>query len=304
LKLKSWIKAFRLRTLPLALSSVLMGIVVAFINGATNYHIGIWAMITTLLLQILSNLANDYGDGIKGTDNEMRLGPGRALQTGAISPYQMKIGIGIFAFASLICGLYLLYISHLTSADFVVFVVLGVAAILSAILYTIGKKAYGYSGFGDLFVFLFFGLLAVGGTSYLIMGQFKPNILLPSITMGLLSTAVLNLNNIRDYDNDLKMGKKTIVVKLGINAAKLYHTIIVNLAFIFMLIFVGSSDLHWSIYLSFIIYVFFILDLKKIEREQYLKNLDKYLKSTAIKTFIFVFLFAALVFINSHLSAI
>lgn len=293
----AWIHAFRLRTLPLALSSILMGIIISSVYGAFRLDVSILAIITTLFLQILSNLANDYGDGIKGTDNENRLGPVRTVQSGKISLLQMKIAIIIFSILSFLSGIILIWISEINIANALLFFGLGILAIISSIKYTVGKGAYGYYGLGDLFVFIFFGLLAVIGTFYLNSGYFIWQIIFPAITMGLLSLSVLNLNNIRDIENDRIHGKNTIAVKLGEKGAKLYHTIVVNISFFSLLYFVYISNLNWWVYFTFLIYPLFFNDLLKIDRERNLQKLDPFLKKTAIKTMILVFLFGLLILI-------
>lgn len=297
IKLKYWLDAFRLRTLPLAFASILMGIAVSKIHGVFRLEISIWAIITTLLLQILSNLANDYGDGIKGTDNNNRLGPKRTIQSGLISLKQMKNAIIVFSILSLISGLYLIFISQIDLMEIAVFVALGVSSILAAIFYTVGKKSYGYRGLGDIFVFLFFGLLAVIGSFYLNAKYFSVDIIFPAITVGLLSTAVLNLNNIRDLKNDKENGKITIAVKLGVKRAKLYQIFLINIAFFALLLFVSISSTAWQIYLVFLFYPFFLMDLLKIDKETNLKKLDPFLKNTAIKTFLLVLIFNLLIFV-------
>lgn len=239
--MKSWINAFRLRTLPLSFSNILLGNAIAF--GLTqipdsgfefNWSIFSLTLLTTLLLQILSNLANDYGDAKKGADNENRIGPARAIQSGEISASAMLRAIIITALLSLISGLVLLYISFRENLDwtFVSFFVLGIAAIAAAIKYTVGKGAYGYSGFGDLFVFIFFGLVGVIGSYYLQTKVFHFHVLFPAISMGCFSVAVLNLNNMRDIVNDKAVGKNTIVVKLGSRNAKIYHGTIFVVAYL------------------------------------------------------------------------
>lgn len=295
MSIQAWLQAFRLRTLPLALSSIFMGVIISEIHQGLNWKVGIWAVITTVLLQILSNLANDYGDGIRGTDNSDRLGPQRALQSGVISPKQMKIAITIVSILSFFSGLLLVWYSGIDFLYSIGFILLGIAAIVSAIYYTIGKKAYGYSGFGDIFVFLFFGLTAVLGTFYLNTGFLILEALFPAITVGLFSVAVLNLNNIRDFDNDKNSHKNTIVVKIGIKKAKLYQTIIINLAFFSLLLYVNLAHLDWHVYLVFLLYPLFILDLIKIDKEKDLKKLDPFLKKTALKTFLLVIVFGLLV---------
>lgn len=297
MNIKNWISAFRFRTLPLAVSSILMGIASAQVFGHIDYAINTWAIITTVLLQILSNLANDYGDGVKGTDNDRRLGPERAIQSGKISPKQMKNAIALFSVLSFFSGIYLLSISNISFEQIIVFVLLGISAIIAAIKYTVGNKAYGYHGLGDIFVFLFFGLVAVLGTSFLIIGGFNFYALLPASAIGLLSTAVLNLNNMRDIENDKKMGKLTIPVKLGIHRAKIYHTFLVNIAFLFLLLFCIITNVEWYVYLSFFLYLLFFIDLVKIDKIKELNQLDPFLKKTAIKTFLFTITLTTLVFL-------
>lgn len=297
MNIKAWINAFRLRTLPLAISSTLMGIISARVYGYFDLQISIWVIVTTTLLQILSNLANDYGDGVKGTDNNDRLGPLRTVQSGIITPKEMKNAVIIFALLSFFSGIYLLFLANIEFFEKILFLLLGLAAIVAAIYYTVGNKAYGYKGFGDLFVFIFFGLIAVGGSFFLVSGNIQWTVLFPASSLGFLSTAVLNLNNMRDIQNDLRMGKKTIAVRLGIKNTKLYHTILVNLAFLCLLAFVSINHLNWYVYLSFIVYPMFIIDLVKIEKETNLQKLDPFLKKTALKIFMLVLILGFLVFL-------
>jgi len=294
LNTKVWIQAFRLRTLPLALSSILMGIIVSYIHDGFHLEVSIWAIITTLFLQILSNLANDYGDAIKGTDNQNRIGPERTVQSGEISPKSMKYAIIIFALLSLLSGLILIWISGINMLSALMFLLLGILAIAAAIKYTVGKKAYGYSGLGDLFVFVFFGLLAVLGSFYLNTLTFSWDIVLPATTIGLLSVAVLNLNNMRDLENDKKSGKNTLVVRIGIKKAKLYHTIIVNIAFFSLMAFMSINSLSWEAHLALLVYPLFIIDLRKIDKITELQYLDPFLKRTALKTLLLVVLLGVL----------
>ncbi|MBC8320029.1 MAG: 1,4-dihydroxy-2-naphthoate polyprenyltransferase [Bacteroidetes bacterium] len=291
-KIISWIVAFRLRTLPLAISSILMGSFLAIASGNYNWAI-IWlSIVTTLFLQILSNLANDYGDGIKGTDNEERLGPKRTIQSGEISPKEMKAGIIVFVLLSLISGIWLIFESLGSNWPLgLLFFTLGIAAIAAAIVYTVGTKAYGYSGFGDLFVFLFFGLLAVMGTYFLNTYDINWEILLPASSMGLLSTGVLNLNNMRDMENDAKSGKKTMALILGYKFAKIYHTILITMAMIFVVVFVALQyHCPWQ-FIFIICFPFLINDLIKINKITDKSLLDPYLKKLALATLLFTFLF-------------
>jgi 1,4-dihydroxy-2-naphthoate octaprenyltransferase len=235
--IKLWISAFRFRTLPLALSGIITGYIVADDLAIAHLDIFSAAAMTAIFLQILSNLSNDYGDFVKGTDNEKRIGNMRALQSGKISPKSMLSMIFLFIALSLSSGIYLLHISlnDSFSLSFILFFLLGIFSILAAIYYTIGKRAYGYSGLGDISVFVFFGPVAVLG-SFLLHSQvqfhFEKNIiaLLPAISIGLLSVGVLNTNNIRDIENDAISGKMTLPVKNGLLWAKNYHLVIVVVA--------------------------------------------------------------------------
>ena len=197
--MKHWIQAARLRTLPLSLSGIILGGFLAEKNEVFNGLIFLFSVLTTIGFQVLSNFANDYGDGVKGTDNENRVGPERALQSGAISPKQMLKGIYLTVALTLVVALVLIYVSFGVEnfAYSVVFFFLGIASIAAAIKYTMGTNAYGYSGLGDIFVFLFFGLLSVVGSLFLYTKNVETTTFLPAFTIGFLSAAVLNLNNMR-----------------------------------------------------------------------------------------------------------
>ncbi len=231
-KVEAWFKAFRLRTLPLSFSSVILGSLLAVEKGSFSGPILIGALITTLFLQILSNLANDYGDAASGVDNDTRQGPARAVQSGEISAGQMRAAIAIFALLALASGIWLLMKASkkmefgITAAFFI----LGVLAITAAIKYTVGKNPYGYKGFGDLAVFLFFGIAGVAGTYYLHHNAITWVDLLPAISVGLLATGVLNLNNMRDIENDAASGKRSLVVMMGLPKARIYHTLLISFA--------------------------------------------------------------------------
>jgi len=269
-----------------------MGSFLAIGSGVFNWWVISLSIITTLFLQILSNLANDFGDGIKGTDNSQRLGPQRAIQSGKISPKEMKIAIIIFVLLSLISGIWLIFSAlgsnwHLG----LLFLVLGIASIAAAIKYTVGKSNYGYSGFGDLFVFIFFGLLAVTGTYFLNTLSFKYTILLPAFAMGLLSSGVLNLNNMRDIDNDLISGKNTLASSLGIKKAKKYHLILVFGAMFSAIIFTRFNYTSpWNL-IYLLSFPLFILQLKSIMKVEDKKILDPFLKQLALTTLLFTILF-------------
>lgn len=224
--LRIWVDAARPKTLPLALVSILTGSVLAFSVGSWSWPVTGLALLTATLLQILSNLANDYGDALKGTDNEQRLGPMRAIQSGAVSLADMKQAMIINVLLTIVSGLALVFYALDSVRSIAAFLALGVLAILAAIAYTVGNKPYGYVGLGDVSVFIFFGLLGVSGSYFLHTGQIEWRLLLPSLGCGLLAVSVLNINNMRDIENDALCGKRTVVVRLGQQRAKIYHLLL------------------------------------------------------------------------------
>lgn len=224
--LRIWVDAARPKTLPLALVSILTGSVLAFSVGSWSWPVTGLALLTATLLQILSNLANDYGDALKGTDNEQRLGPMRAIQSGAVSLADMKQAMIINVLLTIVSGLALVFYALDSAQSIAAFLALGVVAILAAIAYTVGNKPYGYVGLGDVSVFIFFGLLGVSGSYFLHTGQIEWRLLLPSLGCGLLAVSVLNINNMRDIENDALCGKRTVVVRLGQQRAKIYHLLL------------------------------------------------------------------------------
>lgn len=292
--IKHWLKAFRLRTLPLAFSSVITGTALAVDIGFFDWITVSLALITTLFLQILSNLANDFGDAEKGTDNENRIGPKRSIQSGVISKVQMKKVIVVFVCLSLFSGLGLVFYATRTISLWypLTFILIGVISILAAIKYTAGKGAYGYKGLGDLFVFIFFGLVGVIGTAVLNVHDFYFSMLLPAITIGCFSAAVLNLNNMRDWENDKSSQKNTLVVKIGLQKAKKYHFMIVIIGLFSSITYVFQQDFR-LIDLTFILaFIPFFLHLKTIEKiNKTPAEFDPELKKVAVSTFLFSILF-------------
>jgi 1,4-dihydroxy-2-naphthoate polyprenyltransferase len=226
---KSWIAAFRLKTLPLALSNTIMGSALAAGEDKFRWSVFGLAALTTILLQILSNIANDYGDFVNGKDTAERIGPKRMVQSGEISSKTMLRGILIIGIFTIITGLSLILVgtAGIDITNILIFGVLGIGAIAAAIKYTVGKNPYGYRGLGDIFVFIFFGLVGVIGTYFLHTQMFNWDLLLPASAMGLLSTGVLNMNNLRDYEADKNANKNTIVVSIGPQKAKIYHLFLV-----------------------------------------------------------------------------
>ncbi|MCG9680396.1 1,4-dihydroxy-2-naphthoate polyprenyltransferase [Vibrio sp. Isolate24] len=222
--LRIWLDAARPKTLPLALVSILTGSVLAYSTHQFSLMITVLAFVTATLLQILSNLANDYGDAVKGTDNDNRLGPMRAIQSGAVTQTDMKHAIVINIVLTMVAGLSLVFYALDSLQSILAFIGLGVLAIVAAIAYTMGNKPYGYVGLGDVSVFIFFGLLGVAGTFFLHTGIVAPLLILPAVGCGLLAVAVLNINNMRDIENDQECGKRTVAVRLGQKNAKHYHS--------------------------------------------------------------------------------
>jgi 1,4-dihydroxy-2-naphthoate octaprenyltransferase len=286
---KSWIHAFRLRTLPLALSSIILGGFLSASDQKFSVLITILAIITTTLLQILSNLANDYGDYKAGTDNQNRVGPERTMQSGKITTFKMKVAIYLFVLLSLISGSALIYFGTegIPLTNFFIFFGLGILAIAAAINYTMGKNPYGYKGYGDLFVLIFFGLVGVLGTYFLNTHQFRWEILLPAFSVGMLSIAVLNLNNMRDIENDKESEKITLVVKLGSKKAKIYHAMLIWTSLALAVIFVLLDFNSWYQFIFLMTIPLFIKDLISILDNQNPAELDPFLKKQAIHTLLF-----------------
>jgi 1,4-dihydroxy-2-naphthoate octaprenyltransferase len=309
--LKAWIAAARLRTLPLSVSGVIVGSSLGFedfcfeitslfsIETATCmypfYQNSLFwlAIAVTIGFQVLSNFANDYGDGIKGTDAK-RQGEKRMVASGIITPKQMKIGMIITGAITFFLATILIF-GAFGNENFIisfVFFNLAIASIIAAVKYTVGKNAYGYSGLGDIFVFLFFGLLSVLGSYFLFTKTLQWELLLPATAIGCFSTAVLNLNNLRDIENDYQVGKRTLVVKMGFEKAKKYHVFLLLFG---MLCAIGYSTLNYWDAMQFvytIAYIPFILNIKTVLKNKEPRLLDSELKKVALSTFLFAILFA------------
>jgi len=293
--MKHWIEAARLRTLPLSVSGIIVGSMYALrptddIETPTDvfsWRIFALAMLTTLGLQILSNFANDYGDGMKGTDNKDRIGPKRAIQSGAITPQAMKKAIILTSVLTLISAMLLIYYAFRdTNIGYSLFyLILGILAIASAIRYTVGNTAYGYRGFGDLFVFVFFGLVSTIGVNFLYSKEAEWLLILPATTIGFLSVGVLNLNNMRDEASDKKSNKNTIVVQIGGAKAKKYHYFLIVSAMVLVLLFAILSEYRWDQYLFVLAYIPLTKHLITVYKNQEPRALDPELKKLALSTF-------------------
>lgn len=289
--MKKWIKALRLRTLPLALASIAMGSFLAAAEGEFSFVVFLMASLTTLFLQITSNLSNDYGDAIHGADGEFREGPDRAVSSGAISSSAMKRAIALFAVLAFISGIFLIIVGTGSIITAAIFLVLGVIAIMASMTYTSGSNPYGYVGLGDLSVFIFFGILAVMGTFYLHAGYINMSTLLPAISMGLLTVGVLNVNNIRDINSDKIAGKKSIPVRIGRSNAVTYHWILLIGAMAAAVIYT-LFNYHSILQLLFLITIpLLVKNGRAVASITDAMSLDPYLKQLAMSTLLFVLCF-------------
>ncbi|WP_046759041.1 1,4-dihydroxy-2-naphthoate octaprenyltransferase [Kordia jejudonensis] len=309
--IKPWLSAARLRTLPLSISGIIVGCALANFSinnhpknfGLTecfgcfhqevNYLIFILSILTTIGFQVLSNFANDYGDGIRGTDDD-REGEQRMVASGIISPKQMKNAMIITAIITLILALLVIYVAF-GSENFsysILFFFLGITSIIAAVKYTVGKSAYGYSGLGDVFVFLFFGWLSVLGSYFLYKKGLYFDIFLPATAIGLLSAAVLNLNNMRDRIKDKKHGKNTLVVKIGSQNAKLYHYGLIIGALICTIFFIQMNYHSPTQLIVLIAFIPLVMNMVVVGKNIIHKELDPELKKVALSTFLYAILFA------------
>jgi 1,4-dihydroxy-2-naphthoate octaprenyltransferase len=289
-KKEAWLHAVRLRTLPLALASIFAGSFLAAWKQGFRWEILFLASLTTIFLQILSNLSNDYGDTVHGADSADRKGPVRAVQSGLISLQEMKQAMYLFGILSLVSGLLLLYFAVQDWTLFALFLGLGIAAIWAAITYTSGKNPYGYAGLGDVSVFLFFGLLGVLGTFFLHTLSFEPITILIGIALGLFSTAVLNINNIRDIESDQKAGKKSIPVRIGRKAAVQYNWALLAGGYVCLIAFAVLSNQALSL-LAALIWPLMMKIGYGVQHASSSAQTDPYLKKMAISTLLWVILF-------------
>ncbi|QCX00186.1 1,4-dihydroxy-2-naphthoate octaprenyltransferase [Aggregatimonas sangjinii] len=297
-KLKAWLNAARLRTLPLSVSGVITGTALANFYKANDITILFLALLTTIAFQVTSNFANDYGDGVKGTDNEDRIGPKRAMQSGLLSSTELKNGIILSAFISLTLVIILIYRAFGTENLLLVlvFLSLGILSIWAAIKYTVGERAYGYRGLGDIFVFLFFGILAVLGTMFLYTKTVTAVAVMPAIAIGALSTGVLNLNNLRDFESDKKVGKNTLIVKMGLARGKIYHYGLLGVSFLCIIGFLVSYANRMVQFVPLLAFLPILFHLRKIYTIKEPESFDPELKKLALSTF----LLAVLLFISCN----
>jgi 1,4-dihydroxy-2-naphthoate octaprenyltransferase len=292
-KIQIWLQAFRLRTLPLALANAVMGSFLAYADGSFSWTILVLALLTITFLQILSNLANDYGDAVSGKDNADRTGPQRVTASGLVSKKAIKQMIAAFVVLSIISGtsLILIGLNNLNWKQLLLFFVLGLAAIFAAIKYTMGKNPYGYKGMGDIFVFVFFGLVGVMGTYYLHTQWIEISVFYPAMSIGLLSVAVLNINNMRDIESDAKTGKNTLAVKHGLSFSRTYHVVLITAAIALVVLYTFTefySPWQWLFLLTLPL---FIRNIVKVYKTQSAEIMNNELKNLALTTFIFALSF-------------
>ncbi|HEX8529412.1 MAG TPA: 1,4-dihydroxy-2-naphthoate polyprenyltransferase [Cytophagales bacterium] len=290
---KAWISAARPRTLPLALASIGMGSFLAAGVQAFSLRVFLLCAFTTIFLQVLSNLANDYGDSVHGADSQERQGPQRAVQSGVISARQMRTAMIVFALLSLGTGIWLLYeaLKDASARTIGLFFGLGLCAIAAAVTYTAGKRPYGYAGLGDASVLLFFGLLGVLGTYYLHVKSISPLLVLPALSCGFFATAVLNVNNIRDIESDRKAGKKSIPVRLGREAAVRYHWLLLGAGLGCAVAYVALTYASpWQL-LFLVTLPLLGRNALAVKRNRTAASLDPYLKQMALTTLLFVLTF-------------
>ena len=291
-KFKIWLQAARLRTLPLSLSGIIVGNGLAYGIDQFSLVILFLSFATTIAFQVLSNFANDYGDGVKGTDNESRIGPARVLQQGLLTREELKRGIQICAVVSLLFAFALIYVAFGTSDLLfsLIFILLGIVSVVAAIKYTVGTNAYGYRALGDLFVFLFFGGVSVLGSYFLQAQEFQIDLLLPATALGWLSVGVLNLNNMRDIHTDKEVNKITMAVLLGASLSKAYHAFLL-IGAVLTCIFYVKMDIR-PVYLFMIAVLPMMIHLKRVLSYTDPKEFDPELKRLALCTFLFAILFA------------
>lgn len=297
---KHWIAALRPRTLFLATATAMTGSAMAYSIGEFSWSIFILTIAIANILQLLSNLANDLGDYQHGTDvTGERIGPIRMMQSGAISYKEMKRAIFLSIAIAILVGLFLIYeaLQFLSIYYILLFLILGACSIWAAVRYTAGTNPYGYKGLGDVFSFLFFGPVSVVGTFFLHTHSLTWQPWLPAIGLGLLTVAVLNINNMRDRDNDLKSGKMTIAIKLGYIGAKRYHAFLIVGAFMCFLMYSVIYSLHWYNYLYLIVFIYQFKLLKDIYKISDNRKLDPYLGYTSLGTFVLALLYSFFIII-------
>jgi len=285
-KFSAWLQAMRLRTLFLSMSCIWAGLFAVQIQQKLSIIISLFTFLTALLLQILSNFANDYGDTIHGADHDGRKGPKRSVQTGTISAKQMKNAMGLMVILSFISGCILLIASYniIGTKGVTILLIIGMLGIAAAIAYTNGKRPYGYMGLGDFAVFIFFGLIAVAGTQFLQTGLISQSTWLLAIAFGCISTGVLHLNNMRDIDSDKTAGKMSIAVRLGAFGSKIYYTFLLLSCIACFTLFIIKEN--FGPFLAFSVTLLIMLNLMIAWRVQKQEDFDPLLKYLSLSSFV------------------
>ena len=274
MKIKGYIRSMRLRTLPLSEAGVLLGMFIAMTKGHVTALTAIFLILTTALLQILSNLSNELGDTLHGTDTDERQGIRYSIQDGEMTIRQMKLFIAAICGLCCLSGLAMIWFSFGTffAVEPIALIVLGAAAIWAAMNYTLGKNPYGYRGLGDLFVFIFFVL-----------------VLLPSCGIGCFSIGVLNVNNIRDMKTDAAT-RTTVAIKMGESKAKIYQTVLIVLGWLFLIAYTAIRCTSWPQWLFLLTIPLFVLHLRGVWT-RHDRALDPMLPMLVMSTFATVLLF-------------
>ena len=300
--LKAWIGAFRLRTLLLSFSVIIMGSAIAWDNNIFDLRIFALAILTTLFLQILSNVSNDYGDAHSGVDYAGRVGPQRAVQSGSISISSMRRAIYVFALLALASGICLLCMAYnrLQMSGLIIMLAIGLLSIVAAICYTVGANPYGYRGFGDVSTFIFFGIVGVEGSYVLYSGAFDAAVLLPASAIGLMSVGVLNMNNMRDMQNDARAGKRTLIVRFGLSWGRKYQFCVITFAVALIATYIAFWGGKWQ-FVYLLALPIIIRHLHKVATENDNKRLDPQLKVVSISTLLITLLFVAGTAINKNI---
>jgi len=286
-KIKYWIQASRIETLPLSISGIIVGSFYAFYNYSFDKIIFVLSIITAISFQILSNFANDYGDGILGTDNN-RIGPKRVIASGKLTLEELKKGIIVNVFISITLSYSLIKYSFKNDYIFIViFLFLSIFSILAAIKYTMGKSPYGYYGFGDIFVFIFFGFLSVFGSYFLQTNSIDYEVFILGSIIGFLCVGVLNLNNIRDIENDSKMNKKTIPTRIGFRYAKFYHYFLIITSILLIFTFATKFKISNNLIFITVGILPITFHLFKVNQAKSPIEFKPLLKQLALSTFFF-----------------
>jgi 1,4-dihydroxy-2-naphthoate octaprenyltransferase len=245
-QVRVWLHSLRPNTLPLSCAAIVSGSALAAWRHAFSPGVTLLALATATLLQILCNLANDYGDVCKGADAVGRIGPVRALHTGAITLAQMRRALWLCGLLTMLCGCGLIAVAARDPGAIATFALLGLLSIAAALGYTLGRHAYGYLGLGDVAVLVFFGWVGVAGGYVLQTGHLDASVFWPATASGLLAAAVLNINNLRDIESDPLAGKKTLAVRLGPQGARRYHALLIGAALLCLALFAALVLRHWS----------------------------------------------------------